>query len=404
MKEFDFVKPGTFSAVVENNLKLNYREYYFKQKTLKSYPVKIYVEPTQRCNLNCITCSPKRRRYQSDMPINLFDRIKESLFPYAAEVNFFLNGEPTLADNLSYMLKSSAPYTFLPKIFTNGTNISDAMGELLVNTGCFVNISFDGASANVFERVRRGARFEDVVNNITKLQKIHAAVQNPRFHLRLAVTLGLHNIEEVPKIIEFALQYNLKDILFGAYDSGGIIPKNMLMGDVPRALQNIQQAAALANQYKIRYSFPKKIGARVIDKNNNWQDFVLPVDQFVPFYLESLNPYHGDCGYPWQHMAIRSNGLVVSCCQRQHVMGDGYKEDFLQIWNNAHYQRLRSQYPYNICLGKVCNMVDYSIFNGGGTRSLQLKWHQRVGSYLRKNSIEGLRYLYFKSGIKRKLA
>lgn len=137
MKEFDFVKPGTFSAAVENNLKLNYREYYFKQKTLKSYPVKIYVEPTQRCNLNCITCAPNRRRYQSDMPTNLFDRIKESLFPYAAEVNFFLNGEPTLADNLSYMVKSSAQYTFLPKIFTNGTNISDAMGELLVNTGLF---------------------------------------------------------------------------------------------------------------------------------------------------------------------------------------------------------------------------------------------------------------------------
>jgi MoaA/NifB/PqqE/SkfB family radical SAM enzyme len=338
------------------------------------------------------------------MPIHLFDRIKESLFPYVAEVNFFLNGEPTLADHLSYMIKSSAPYTFLPKIFINGTHISDEMGELFVNAGCFVNISFDGASAEVFERVRRGARFEDVVNNITRLQKIQAAVQNPRFHLRLAVTLGSHNIEEAPKIVEFAFKYNLKDILFGAYDSGGIIPENMLMDDVPRALQNIQQAVALADQYKIRYSFPKKIGTTVIDKNNNWQDFVLPVDPFVPFYLESFNPYHRDCGYPWQHMAIRSNGLVVSCCQRQHVMGDGTHEDFLKIWNNPRYQRLRSQSTYNICLGKVCNMVDYSIFNGGGTRSLTLKWHQRGVSYLRGNVINGLRQLYFKSGIKRKLA
>jgi len=48
----------------------------------------------------------------------------------------------------------------LPKIFTNGTNISDAMGKLLVNAGCFVNISFDGASADVFERVRGGARLK----------------------------------------------------------------------------------------------------------------------------------------------------------------------------------------------------------------------------------------------------
>jgi len=80
--------------VVENNLKLNYREYYFKQKTLNHIRLKFML------NLHSgaiLTALPARLnaaviiRYA----INLFDRIKESLFPYAAEVNFFLNGEPT---------------------------------------------------------------------------------------------------------------------------------------------------------------------------------------------------------------------------------------------------------------------------------------------------------------------
>ena len=387
-RDFDPDIFGTFfSDSVRKNVAVNYREYREKKPILASYPIKIYVEPTQRCNFYCVTCSFDRRKEKEDMPMVMFRRIEHELFPHVAEVNFFLTGEPTLAVNFCEMIKASKRYTFLPRIFTNGTLMSGNVAYTLVECGCFVNISFDAASPELFEYIRKGAKFDDVRDTIKKLQLTQKGIANKRFHLRLATTLGLHNIDEAPKIIQFAHEHDIADIMFGCQDSGGCDPSGMLMVDPKRSVGRIHEAIRLADKLKIRLSVPKKIGSVVIEKNNNWNDFSLPVDKYAPFYLESFNPYAGDCGYPWMHTAIRSNGLVVSCCQREHVMGDYRKDDFLTIWNNERYVRLRSLRNYGICLGKACNLSVYSILNGGGERD--------PGVNMRKNIFDRLWALCF---------
>ena len=133
-----------FTEEVTKNIELNKNELLERRTKLDSFPIKIYVEPTQRCNLNCWMCDWGRRRSREDMDLALFEKIEKELFPHVAEVDFFLNGEPLIGKHFSRMIETSKRYSFLPKIFTNGLLLDEEKMELLVTNGVFVNISFDG--------------------------------------------------------------------------------------------------------------------------------------------------------------------------------------------------------------------------------------------------------------------
>jgi MoaA/NifB/PqqE/SkfB family radical SAM enzyme len=399
--ERDLARKYRFAPSVLANIRLNYAEYLSRAVKLNSYPVRLYVEPTQRCNLKCITCYSGPVSSNFDMSMSLFKRIEGQLFKYAAEVDFFNKGESLIAENFTKMITVCAQYTFLPKIFTNAFYLPDEVAKALVDLGFFVNISFDATEPKLFEFIRRGSDFDVIVENINKLRELSLKSANRRFHLRFSSTMGLHNIHEAPKIVKFAHEHGVRDVMFGFYDGPWDVT-NMLMADVRRSLDYFSEAAALADKYKVRFSVCKRIGSVSIERNNNWTDFSLPIDDYAPFYLEGLNPWAGDCGYPWLQSAVRANGDIVACCQKRHRMGDMCSSDFVDTWNSDTYQKLRAQKRYYKCMGLTCNLVRSSVWNGpyfsrrpaGSIFSLSWMLKDFIIPFLRKLRVKVPNWIY----------
>lgn len=352
-----------FTPKVSENLALNRKELNERKTFLGSYPIKIYIEPTQRCNLDCPMCDRNRRRLTKDMDMGLYRRIEAELFPYVAEVNYFMTGEATLAGNFHEMIASSRHYSFLPKIFTNGVAFSEKTIKAFVDLGFFVNVSLDAVSPGIYEKMRPKATFEGVYNNLERMLEYGRRSANKRFHIRLAATLGIRNVQEAGGIVWLAHELGIEDVMFMAMDLGPVSSLHLSV-DVDKTLFHLKKAKEMADEFRIRFSCPKKIGYAVIERNHNWDDFKLPIDRYAPFQLEESNPYNGSCGYPWIQSGIRSNGLVVSCCQRQHVMGDMKEESFRSIWNGEEYAKLRSQKSFYECTGRECNAAHHSIWKG----------------------------------------
>ncbi|MGA1866479.1 MAG: radical SAM/SPASM domain-containing protein [Thermoplasmatota archaeon] len=336
-------------------------ELFERRRRLDSYPIKIYVEPTQRCNLNCWMCDWGRRRSTEDMGIPFFRKIEKEFFDKVAEVDFFLNGEPLLSKNFPEMIRTSQKYSFLPKIFTNGLLLDEKKMDLLVSNGVFVNVSFDGGTETAYDGVRGKGNFKRLLPKLKRLIEIGQESSNDRFHIRLATTIGMHNIQEAPKIVKLAREIGIQDVMFGALDYG-INFDNDLTSDPEKSAFYLKLAKKEADDSQIRFSCPKKIGSQLIEEHHNWYDFSLKIDRYAPFSLEDNNPFGGICGYPWVETVIRSDGKVLSCCQKHHYMGDLTKETFMEIWNNARYISLRSKESYYECLGVNCNMTRYSIW------------------------------------------
>lgn len=348
---------------MNENQKLAIRELNERKTILSSYPYKFYIEVTQCCNLRCLMCDIETYSAEKkEFPEELFDTIKP-LLKQAEEVNFFYYGEPTLSKNLLKFLDETKEYPFLPKIFTNGTILNDSILNAFDERGVFVNISIESATKKIYELIRKGASFEDFKNNVRRYVERYRNRINERFHLRLSCTIAIDNISEVINIIEFAHETGIRDLFIGAVDNW-IKSNRHLVCDEKKTVYYFKKGKELADKYGIRFSCPAKIGDSIIEENNNWKDFRLPIDQFANEYLEAFNPNPetNDCGYPWIQAIFRANGDVCSCCQGRHVMGNLYKNSFEEIWNGEKYQELRAQSTFKNCLGRKCNMMHYSIW------------------------------------------
>lgn len=355
------------SEVRIKNTNLNIREMKEKRTILSSLPFKVYIEPTQRCNMDCVMCWDKRRTRKADMKLDLFNRIEKELFPSASEVNFFLVGEPTIAENFTTMIESVSKFTFLPKLFSNGYLVKEEIIKKLVELGFFVNISFDASNKGLFEKIRRGSNYENIIYNISKSLELKEKLKDRRFHIRLSVTTGSYNIHDLPNIVHLSKKLGINDIMVFECDMGNWPHERNLINCADFTLKIFAESLSLADNYKIRFSYPKYILGRHIERNHNWNDFSLPIDEYAPSFLEEYNPALGQCPYPWIQTAIRSDGTIVSCCQKLIKMGNLYESSFKKIWNNKNYIKLRGKNEYYDCQG-FCLLTRNSIWKGENIR------------------------------------
>lgn len=347
---------------MNENLELNIKELYENKTILKSYPIKIYLEMTQRCNLKCIMCDQAiYSAEQKDFSADLFEKIKPLLHK-ASEVDFYLVGESTLSENLIRFLEDTKSYSFVPKIFTNGTILNEKILNAFDERGMFVNISIEAATPKIYESIR-GASWERFERNVGRYVDRYQQRTNDRFHIRLSCTIAIDHISEILNITEFARRMGIRDVFMAAIDNW-IVSNRHLTVDVKKAVYYLKKGRELADKYGIRYSCPTKIGDYIIENNNNWNDFNLPIDKYTNVYCESFNPnpFTKECGYPWIQTIIRANGDVLTCCQGRHLMGNLYKNSFDEIWNGTKYQTIRSQADFARCLGVGCNMINYSVW------------------------------------------
>jgi MoaA/NifB/PqqE/SkfB family radical SAM enzyme len=128
---------------------------------------------TNRCGARCIACceeSGPDRAWPDELTraeaLDLARRVVESGIPYVA----FGGGEPLVAPHCWELFDALAAGGIALKIETDGSRIDDAAADRLARLGVqCVQISVDGATAAMHERVRPGSSFEAATAAIRRL-------------------------------------------------------------------------------------------------------------------------------------------------------------------------------------------------------------------------------------------
>lgn len=347
------------------NAILNLRECRDRVPILSSYPLKLYIEPTSVCNLQCSYCYPVDFRSNKTMGMDTFRALEEQLFDHVCEVNLFLSGEPTLSKNFPEMLEICSRYPFITKFFTNLSYDRDAILEKMVEAGAWVNVSFDGVNKNSF---RNGIDELKVTRNLRYLVKYNESVKNKKFHLRIASVIGKHNVNSLNSIVTWVAMMGIKELMLGCMDTVGPLDQYKLTGEDAVLFE---KAISRADLLGVRISTPSHIGGVKLERTHNWDAFKNDVDEFFPHFCEDCNPdvERQFCPYTWIQAVIEANGNVVSCCQKKVILGQFHPGvDFIKdIWNNEQYQKIRSLENHSGCgssNGNICNMMTYSIWGG----------------------------------------
>ena len=138
-------------------------------------PAALFIEMTNRCNINCITCPRAELNARpQDMSFGLFKRIVDEARPYAEFVDFSFRGESLLNDNIFQMIGYAKRAGMLTSLPTNGLLLSEANCAALLGAGLdLLTVSIDAFSEGTYSRIKRGGDYQHVVGNVRRLVELN---------------------------------------------------------------------------------------------------------------------------------------------------------------------------------------------------------------------------------------
>lgn len=175
------------------------------------FPLFLVFETMFKCNLRCIMCIHSNRNkqkyaYRGKVSLGTFRKMmKEASSRYCPSLTFGGTSEPLLDRDLIDMIQCAKESGFIDiMVNTNATLLDAAMSRRLIKSGLTrLRIGFDGLTAATYEKIRRGAIFEKVKNNIINFMKIREAAGSKLPVVRISCVHLAVNDREVEDFIEF---------------------------------------------------------------------------------------------------------------------------------------------------------------------------------------------------------
>jgi MoaA/NifB/PqqE/SkfB family radical SAM enzyme len=167
----------------------------------------LQVEVTTRCDLpGCLMC-PRRawpeRWLNHDLSRQNFERLIPA-FKLFNQVHLSGWGEPLLHPRLWDMAQAVRSQGCTVSLTTNGMNLTEAMQEQVLEHLDMVAVSLDGARAETFERLRPGADFQRVTQQIAALCSRKRSLGRQRPEVVLLFMKMRPNLAELPGLLQLA--------------------------------------------------------------------------------------------------------------------------------------------------------------------------------------------------------
>lgn len=192
------LKPG---AVVP----LNEAEQNITLRLPPTHLKKVYIEPTNRCNLACRMCI--RRTWDEPlgrMAQNIFKRILEGLrdFTPTPSIVFGGFGEPLSHPDIVEMVEEAKHLKAQVELITNATLLSEDLARSLVAARLDVLwVSIEGAKTASYADVRLGGELTTVLDNIRRFRDSRQAY---RTDIGVVFVAMKRNVHELPAVIQLA--------------------------------------------------------------------------------------------------------------------------------------------------------------------------------------------------------
>jgi len=290
----------------------------FMSSTVLGHPTFIQVEVSNICNLKCIMCpiedyQPAKKR---KLTLDEFQRII-SQFPFLNSIGLFGLGEPLNNPRICEMIKICKSKQIYTEMVTNGTLLNEKRRSELIDSGLDrLFISIDSIEPENYESVRKGAKFETVIENVKELIRQRKSLGKSHPSVGIVVVLMNRNGRELTKIMNFVYQLGVNSLIIKGLNTAYFEPSKLqYTGD------ELEEAFSLREAFKskgfdIQFSFPHK---------DNKQ---------------------ARCHWPWMAAFVTVNGDITPCCNCPDPMtlsfGNLFQQPFLEIWNNQRYRDFRT--------------------------------------------------------------
>lgn len=182
---------------------------------------KIYIEPTNQCNLSCRTCI--RNAWEGVptgfMDLGVFQRAVQGIsrLPNPPLVFFGGYGEPLLHPEILQMVRSAKEAGSRVELITNGTLLDEAMSLGLARAGLDrLWVSLDGATSEGYGSLRPATPLNVVIENLYRFNQLATGPRPfvlPRPALGVVFVATRRNLHELPQVVFLASRLGATEFL-----------------------------------------------------------------------------------------------------------------------------------------------------------------------------------------------
>lgn len=361
-----------YNLIRGSEVQLELYEHGFQLSNIARRLKRIYIEPTNVCNLDCITCmrnvwdEPSGR-----MSIETFEKTLSGLDYFTSRPLIFFGGygEPLAHPDLDRMIIMARDLGLKVELITNGILLDEEMAACLTESGVSrVWVSIDGATPEGYADVRLGAELPHVIQNLARLQEIRAKTRWHLPKLGIAFVAMKRNISDLPAVVELARRVGADKI-----SVSNVLPHTEELRDEQLYSRSMQDTDRQPNRWDIDISLPRMdvddkvltTLARIFNRQTSINIAGMPIMLGVNYcpFLEK------------ESLSIRWDGAVSPCLPLMHThrsflsentrisqayaFGNVRGETLEAIWNKPEYIRFRErlqQFDFSPCT--FCNSCE----------------------------------------------
>lgn len=304
-------------------------------------PGELQVEVTAACNLRCPMClvryKPPLDRVRHSTTLAAFRRLVDEN-PNVRRITLQGLGEPLLAPDLLAMVEHAAARGIDVGFNTNGTLLTEERAERLVRAGlAWLHVSVDGATAETYEAIRDGARFEKVRANIAGLVRVKRRLGGDRPWVRLVFVAMRRNVGELPDVVRLAADTGVNEVwvqhLSHSFDDTEGSDDGAYV-----AIRRYTAAEALWDAVPPAFVEARRVADEL------GVELRLPPAGGEPVAARRVDGEPG-CDWPWRSGYVTHDGAAEPCCMvmgaDRATLGRVGERSFADVWAGPEYQAFR---------------------------------------------------------------
>ncbi len=342
------------------------------ERTLRPFSFQWHI--TDVCNLRCTHCY-RSDQLQSQVPFKeatsrIVDQILDAAPRMQAHPAFALSGgEPLLYPHLFPLLdylrhKADQGYDFSVALLTNGTLLEPGVLSRLAAYYPLlssVQISLDGASAEVHDAIRGAGNFE------RSLEGLRRVIETTPLRTTISYTFHRGNADDIPRLLDWGQDFGVSCLYLTRLVPIG---RGADMADLVMTPQQVRQVLTLLHEANKRWTVERAQGrSRPMIAEDRTLFHLTDPQEAIARYQDGKARLGNACAIGVATLTILADGTVLPCRRLPVPIGNLCQQSLLEIWYGSDLLwqfRRRARYIQGKC--RECEFLhDYPGLCSGGS-------------------------------------
>jgi radical SAM protein with 4Fe4S-binding SPASM domain len=311
-----------------------------------SRPTEVEFGFNNTCNLVCIMCHQADGIPALKMQQSKANEVLAQILPHALHLTPSDASEPLIND-LDEICRLCEEHDVQMMLYCNATLLDEATFLKIAPWTHRIWFSVDSHDKDVFEQLRAGSDFDEVIENIRRVMPLAA---EKKIEIGFNAVVMEPNWHQMPDLVDFVadlggVQMSLQELLPNSTGFEDLRLEGKVDDEVYGAMVAAVKERAAARGVNVSLNLHPPFGGELVNRDRD-PHTKSPLAQVRELHMDSLGEMHpGFCQMAMNYVKVTPDGKVFPCCRgpAELEMGNVLETPFEEIWNGSAYREFRKR-------------------------------------------------------------